>query len=762
MKKIFSLFVTAVMAVSAMAQVTDVLTAEKFAATGTTYTEFSNVQINTAVYAGKSAKSAADAIQLRSNGSDCGIVTTTSGGTIKSIAIVFEESTAPSRELQVYASNEAYTAASQLYGNPVGENVVTFTMSDGASQSYEFESDYAYVGVRSKSGALYLSSITITWNSGEVVECTSTMGLNINGNFTNAAYNANAGYGAQWEALGVELKENDVFSFYNKCEESTVARTLMSGSEYFSNNEGEYTVLTTGTYNFYIKDGNDEVYVTKEADPVVTYSTCADVNAAENNAELTLGAFQVVYANGAYTYIKDETGMTLIYKANYGLNAGDQVAAGMAGKVSIYKGLPEFVPSTEYAALTVVEGDAPEFATATAVPTFEQINQVLVFNGVTGMAVNGKNATGTFMETEVAFYNTWNIDLTEIDATKAYTIVGAVSMYNTLQVNIISIEEEGDAPCVDNYGLMVNENYVAGTFNNGQWEIINLALKSTDIISVYSRCAETAFIVNVAEGADYFTIDGTDMMVEADGVYSFYLKLEYQNDQLYVVKEETPEVTYNTCAEVNGVMEDTEMTLGEVTVVFAKGSNVYVQDASATTLVYSYNLAQMVEAGSVVTGLKGTAKLYNGLPEMAVTDVTDVTVTEGVAPVIADATAVPTASEVNQVMMFRCVAMEAGEFASTKASNINGTFMGETVAFRNNWKDEFTFEAGKTYTMLGCVAIYNGNIQVYVTNITEDSGESTGLDIINAEQTESKVIRNGQLLIIRDGKLYNAQGAEVR
>lgn len=66
------------------ATVTDVLTAKLFTATGSSYTDFSNVTVtSSAVYAGNSAKSDAGAIQLRSKKNNSGIVTTASAGTVR-------------------------------------------------------------------------------------------------------------------------------------------------------------------------------------------------------------------------------------------------------------------------------------------------------------------------------------------------------------------------------------------------------------------------------------------------------------------------------------------------------------------------------------------------------------------------------------------------------------------------------------------------------------------------------------------------------
>ena len=79
MKKLFSLLTLALLTLSVGATtVTDVITASNLAATGTTYTDFSGVTINTAVYAGQSALNDNANIQLRSKNSNSGIVSTTS------------------------------------------------------------------------------------------------------------------------------------------------------------------------------------------------------------------------------------------------------------------------------------------------------------------------------------------------------------------------------------------------------------------------------------------------------------------------------------------------------------------------------------------------------------------------------------------------------------------------------------------------------------------------------------------------------------
>ena len=119
---------------------------------------------NGIVFAGQSGADF-DSIQLRSSNSNSGIVVTNNNTTlkVKKITIVWNSNTANERTLWVYGSNSAYTDPTNLYndstdGDKLGEIVC------GTSTILEFDSaDYSFIGLRSKSGAMYIDSITIEW-----------------------------------------------------------------------------------------------------------------------------------------------------------------------------------------------------------------------------------------------------------------------------------------------------------------------------------------------------------------------------------------------------------------------------------------------------------------------------------------------------------------------------------------------------------------------------------------------------------------------
>ncbi|MBR5443914.1 MAG: InlB B-repeat-containing protein [Paludibacteraceae bacterium] len=133
---------------------------------GNTYMAFTDKKYTSdALYAGSSANGYS-AIQLRST-NNSGIVTTTSGGSIKSITVVWDSNTLADRTLDIYGKNTAYSAASDLYDDTKKGSLLG-SIANGTSTPLTIDGNYQYIGLRSKSGAMYLTSITIVWQSGEV------------------------------------------------------------------------------------------------------------------------------------------------------------------------------------------------------------------------------------------------------------------------------------------------------------------------------------------------------------------------------------------------------------------------------------------------------------------------------------------------------------------------------------------------------------------------------------------------------------------
>lgn len=144
--------------------VTDELTQTTTGITGTNYTEWSGKTVITdAVYAGQSAGSNSS-IQLRSNNSNSGIITTASGGKAKKVTVEWNSNTTSGRTINIYGKNSAYSAASDLYDNNKQGTSLGSIVYD-TSTELTITGDYEYIGIRSNSGALYLDKVNIQWET---------------------------------------------------------------------------------------------------------------------------------------------------------------------------------------------------------------------------------------------------------------------------------------------------------------------------------------------------------------------------------------------------------------------------------------------------------------------------------------------------------------------------------------------------------------------------------------------------------------------
>jgi len=257
-------------------------------------------------------------------------------------------------------------------------------------------------------------------------------------------------------------------------------------------------------------------------------------------------------------------------------------------------------------------------------------------------------------------------------------------------------------------------------------------------------------VTGLAEGDAQVKVTALDSLNKGDKLYATF------NIHVKAAK-------LNTCADVNAAAKDDKLKLNEVTVVSVISSNIYVKDASGSTLVYKSNNG--LKAGDVVSGIQGKASPYNGLPELAPTNTpSDWTITAGEAPAIPAATAAPTAAEVNQVLEWKGVTGMSGDFTTSGKETIKGAFGTDTIAFYNNFKFVQNFDNTHSYDITGAVAIYSKDdvttIQVYFIS-AKDNGVFTSLISTEAKKQVRKAMINGQMVIIKDGEMFNALGVKL-
>lgn len=257
MKKFYFLFLFALIASIGnlyAAEVTDVITASNLKATGTTYVLFSNVKVTSeASYSGQSAQTGNNTgiIQLNSkkkNSRNIGIVSTVSGGLIKSVSIEVDNSNA--NTYSVYAKKTAYSAIEDLYNDPKQGNLILESKSTG---SLDVAGEYYYIGIRSKSNAVKIKKITITYVNSSVATPTITPN-------------------------GGDVNVGDKITFATKTDGATLSYSTDEGKTWTPGSE--YTAAAVGALNLWVKatkDG-DESAVAKATFNVVDPNAIGSVN----------------------------------------------------------------------------------------------------------------------------------------------------------------------------------------------------------------------------------------------------------------------------------------------------------------------------------------------------------------------------------------------------------------------------------------------------------------------------------------------------
>lgn len=200
-------------------------------------------------------------IQLRSSNSNSGIVSTVSGGRIKSITIEWGISTAATRNLNIYASNSPYSAPTDLYS---GSYIAQLNKGNNET-TYEFTEEYSYVGVRSASSALYLDSITFVWQADVV---TSVESVEVVGTMNKTSYYTNEEWKGDGLSVNLHYSDGAVSNITSGYTLTWNPATPVLGTE---------QVSVTATYNNVTSDPvTFNVTVQEYIEPVYSFHPTAD------------------------------------------------------------------------------------------------------------------------------------------------------------------------------------------------------------------------------------------------------------------------------------------------------------------------------------------------------------------------------------------------------------------------------------------------------------------------------------------------------
>lgn len=317
MKKLLTFFLTALLAFSVGWAETDVLTR---AFTGvpavSSYNNWSGKEgLSGAVYAGNSA-GGNDAIQLRST-NNSGIVTTGSGGSVKKITVVWNSNTTNGRTLNVYGKNSAYSAASDLY-NTSNQGNLLGTIVMGTSTSLTISGNYEYIGFRSNSGAMYLTSVSIEWETGGSSTVDPPTIEPNGGNFGGSQV--------------VTISHDDADAIYYTLDGTT---PTTSSTQYTA----PFTITATTTVTaIAVKDGVESSPASATFNEVGVATIAEAYALAQGSQFVFTGNAVVTYQNGPNIWIRDNSGSGMIYGYNLGNYVnGDILDAGWSATNTTYQ-----------------------------------------------------------------------------------------------------------------------------------------------------------------------------------------------------------------------------------------------------------------------------------------------------------------------------------------------------------------------------------------------------------------------------------------
>ena len=430
--------------------VTDELTLTTFGVSGTNYKEVTGITATSpAVYAAQMA-GGNNAIQLRSNNSNSGIVTTKSGGTVKTITVEWNDNTADARTLDVYGSSIAYSAPADLYStDSQGTLIASFTKSEGM-KAITIDGSYEYIGFRSKSGAMYIDKITIIWEATGTPDTRTATTVNVGENQKGIVGTAmelplavvNDAAGAPIEGAAVEWSSSN----------EQVAQVEGTVLNLLSVGEATITATFAGDNNYKGSKGSFKVTVTN---PPYASIAAMLANVTPNKALVTyqFENLLVTYVQGSNTYVSDGQNGFLFYGSNLGLIAGQKITGSVTGQLYTYNGLPEMsLYADGISAQVTSEGNEVAWPAIAPADLQNYINvPVTIENAEFVETGSGKNLIFKVGEQQFAVYNQWGIAVGGLEADATYTLTGVGSVYSkgettTYQLYLVNFETTGEQP----------------------------------------------------------------------------------------------------------------------------------------------------------------------------------------------------------------------------------------------------------------------------------------------------------------------------
>jgi len=255
-------------------------------------------------------------------------------------------------------------------------------------------------------------------------------------------------------------------------------------------------------------------------------------------------------------------------------------------------------------------------------------------------------------------------------------------------------------------------------------------------------CYGTYYLGNRAWVEGDTQIEVGDDVIVCGTVTNYKGTLEMANKKNYIYSlngktdgGDTPEPqvkTYTKIADVKAAATtdkvDMLLKANDLLVTYVNGPSCYVFDGTDGLLLYGK--VEGVKAGDkIAANVKGQLYLYNGLTEIAVSEVTDLTVASSDNAVTAQVVTIADITNNYKQYENELVVIKELMPETEGWNNRNINFMDDSdnvIVVRDNFKTvaDVTFDTAESYDITGFVSIYNGTVQLFPRDAADLGGET--------------------------------------
>ncbi|MDD7705741.1 MAG: Ig-like domain-containing protein [Bacteroidales bacterium] len=529
---------------------------------------------------------------------------------------------------------------------------------------------------------------------------------------------------------------------------------------YSSSNENVATVAADGTVTIKaagtttIKATSEETaeYYAGSTSYTLTVATTVDNIAAfkaladKTTAVLKLKDAQVLYAYNNDMYVRDATGAIDFFKSGLNYTQNQMLNGSLVGTYESYFDTPELTNPTDVK-LTATDGTAATPITLTKEQlTADHYCDLVKFAGVYneadktigGVVVYDKFGTGV---------------LDDFTDGASYAVIGILVPFKSEpEILVTGYEESAKEEAGLSYGDIVSataelgKDFTEPTLTNPN--NLPVTYKSSD--ENVATVDASGKVTLKANGMTTITASSAETAQYLAGSASYNLFVVSSYNNIADFKKNVGENNYGILN-----LKDAEVVyLNKYEGKTSTNTECYVRDASGA--IVFFNTSFEYEANTVLNGtVLAKYTVYNGLPEITITDDENITTSTGNAAPIELA-----ASDVNESYYGNLVSVTGKYAKGDKNQTIDDLVLYDK--FKNGYLDNLT--DGEAYTVVGIVVTYyNKTDNTVIAELAPIKEVVTGINDIKAETQSNGAVYNlaGQKvdgsykgIVIRDGKKY--------